>query len=179
MGPLLAVKLLAGRQVSFIVLGLSQVLIDVEVLVRMKLGSSHLHGISNTLTGAVAVGLLATAAGPPTVRLTHGLWNAAGPPEALRLPPRISWRTAAISAFIGTFSHILLDAIMHADAQPFAPLSPANPLLRAVGVGTLHDACLAIGAVAAVGLAGRWIAVRLLARRATDAGRSGGGSISG
>lgn len=173
MGPLLGVKLLGGRHVSLTVLGLSQVLIDVEVLVRMKLGSRHLHGISNTLTGAVLIGAVTMAIGPLFVRLAHGALNAVVPAESLRLAPRISWRTAAISAFVGTVSHILLDAIMHADAEPFAPLTSANPLLRLVSVRRLHGLCLGAGGLAAIGLAVRWFAATRTAERTFDPDEAG------
>ena len=32
-----------------------------------------------------------------------------------------------ISAYIGAFSHVLLDGIMHDDMRPFFPLTDANP----------------------------------------------------
>ena len=46
----------------------------------------------------------------------------------------ISWSAAAAGAFIGTYSHVLLDSIMHADMAPLAPWSPHNAMLGAVTI---------------------------------------------
>lgn len=45
-------------------------------------------------------------------------------------------------AFIGAYSHVLLDSIMHSDIQPFAPVSDQNGFLYVVSVGHLHVLCL-------------------------------------
>lgn len=60
---------------------------------------------------------------------------------------------ALLSAWIGTGSHLLFDAIMHADMRPLAPLSAYNPLLGAVSLSTLHLGLVAAGAVGLLGLA--------------------------
>ena len=45
-----------------------------------------------------------------------------------------SWPVAMVSALIGSFSHVLLDSVMHADVEPFAPLFPDNPFLGLLSV---------------------------------------------
>lgn len=52
-----------------------------------------------------------------------------------------------ISAVIGTFSHVLLDALMHGDLAPFAPFSLANPWLGLLSVTQLHWFCLIAGLI--------------------------------
>jgi membrane-bound metal-dependent hydrolase YbcI (DUF457 family) len=59
----------------------------------------------------------------------------------------ISWKVAINSAFIGTYSHILLDSIMHADLQPFHPAQITNHLLGIVAIDTLHILCAIAGVV--------------------------------
>ncbi|WP_074867502.1 hypothetical protein [Atopomonas hussainii] len=71
-----------------------------------------------------------------------GLW-ALGQGQTLPL----SWRVTFISAFIGTYSHVLLDALMHADLAPFAPFSLANPWLSLLSVMQLHWFCLIAGLI--------------------------------
>jgi len=47
----------------------------------------------------------------------------------LRSPEPITRTAAATGAFIGTYSHVLLDSIMHADMLPLRPLTADNALL--------------------------------------------------
>jgi membrane-bound metal-dependent hydrolase YbcI (DUF457 family) len=73
----------------------------------------------------------------------------------LRCPSEISWTAAATGAFIGTFSHVLIDSVMHADMQPLAPLAEGNRLLWVVSPEVLHLICVGAGVVGLVGLAVR------------------------
>ena len=73
-----------------------------------------------------------------------------------RLTPRLTVRTVAFGAFIGTYSHVLLDSLMHADMHPFVPFSDRNPLLGAVFLNTLHGFCLLAGIVGATAIAVRY-----------------------
>ena len=43
---------------------------------------------------------------------------------------------------LGVFSHIILDAVMHADAIPGAPFSEANPYVGLLSIGQLNFSCL-------------------------------------
>jgi hypothetical protein len=44
----------------------------------------------------------------------------------------------AIGATAGTFSHVLLDSVMHSDIRPFAPFSDSNPLRGVISVQALQ-----------------------------------------
>jgi membrane-bound metal-dependent hydrolase YbcI (DUF457 family) len=78
------------------------------------------------------------------------LWLA----SRLPLPNPFKWQeltllSVAAGALAGTYSHIVLDSVMHSDITPLAPLAPfsnANPLLQMVSLSTLHWFCLAAGA---------------------------------
>ena len=139
LGPAALVKAAAGRHFSFMVFGGSQVLMDLEVGVRMIIGTSWLHGPSHTLAGALMIAILATFIGKPISQ-----W-------ALRLiqypAPKMSWLAAASGAFVGTFSHVVLDAIMHSDMQPWSPLSTHNTLLGVIAVPNLHWLCIISGLI--------------------------------
>ena len=83
-----------------------------------------------------------------------------------RLPDPFAWKglrlgPVADGAYLGAYSHILLDSVMHSDIRPLAPFSDAKPLYRAVILGELHESCLLAGAVAILVLAVR----RLVQRR--------------
>ena len=66
-------------------------------------------------------------------------------------------RAVALGAFSGTYSHVVLDSLMHADMHPFAPFSDANPLLGAVFLNTLHGICLLAGLVGVVVIGLRYL----------------------
>src|SRR5216683_2903814 len=68
-------------------------------------------------------------------------------------PTRIPWRAAIVRAVLGTYSHIFLDSIMHADMQPLAPFVETNTMLGAISTGSLHLVCLASGGLGVVALA--------------------------
>ncbi len=123
------------------VFGGSQVLMDIEPLVRIYRQDAVLHGPTHTILGALGIGAVAGVLGKPvseTVLRGMGVGQAG-----------ISWPVSFLSAFLGTSSHIFLDAIMHRDMKPFWPLMDGNPLLEAVPVETLHIFCVVCGAVAA------------------------------
>lgn len=138
-------KAVGGRHFSFMVFGGAQVLMDIEPLVRMIIGTAILHGPTHSMPGALLIGAVAALTGKPVSEFVLRL---------LREPHQpISWLASCAGAFLGSFSHVILDALMHADTQPWWPLSPANPLLDLVSLGALHLGCLVLavfgGAVAA------------------------------
>lgn len=152
LGPGAVLKAALGRHFSFLVFGGTQVLMDIEPLVRMLRGDAVLHGPTHTFLGATLVALLASAIGRPISHVALRWWNArrtaASSWRATCLP--IAWHAVITGAFVGAWSHVLLDGIMHDDLRPLAPWSEATPWLHAIGSGTLHQACLATGALGAV-----------------------------
>lgn len=153
MGPGLALKAVAGRHVSLMLFGFSQVMIDLEPAIRILRNDPFLHGFTHTYLGATLVALVSVALGRPICQWLLDHWRP-DPDSALltglRGSGRISWPAALWGAFLGTFTHVALDSIMHFDMEPFAPISSANPLLRLVSVGWLHVFCVASGLVGAV-----------------------------
>jgi membrane-bound metal-dependent hydrolase YbcI (DUF457 family) len=59
--------------------------------------------------------------------------------------PGISRVAAITGAFLGSFSHVVLDAILHADVRPASPWSDQNELFGLIGPGALHAACFLLG----------------------------------
>jgi membrane-bound metal-dependent hydrolase YbcI (DUF457 family) len=142
-GPGAAIHALAPKQVSFLAFCAANVLIDVEPLYFMLTHQYPLHRFFHTYIGA---SLVAAA----TVALFVGARAFA---SFLRLPNLFKWKElallpVALGAAVGTFSHIVLDSLMHRDITPFAPLSNANPLLQLVSLSALHWSCLGAGAMA-------------------------------
>ena len=166
MGPGLLVKAVGGRHVSLMVFGFSQVAMDIEPVVRMIRNDVVLHGFVHTYLGATVIGLVSAVVGRPICQALLDRWA----PDAqaafetwLRGPERISWPAAVVGALVGTYSHVLLDSIMHSDLQPLAPFPGANALLAVVSSGALHVGCLLSGVLGV--LVGVTVFIR---RRATD-----------
>ena len=148
LGPGAAFKAIGGRHFSFMVFGGAQVLMDIEPLVRICQEAPILHGYTHTIGGAAVIGIIATLTGKPISGLVL---------TRLGIPHYpMSWLASAIGAFVGTYSHVLLDAIMHADMQPWWPLSAENQLLGSISVETLHIVCVICGLLGGAGVAWRF-----------------------
>jgi hypothetical protein len=148
LGPGAAFKAIGGRHFSFMVFGGSQVLMDIEVLARMHLGTPVLHGYTHSVAGALAIGALSTFTGKPVSEFVLR-WR--------KIPHYpISWLAAAMGAFVGTFSHIVLDAIVHDDMRPWWPIGSGNGLLGLMGYENLQWWCVALGVVGAIGVGVRF-----------------------
>lgn len=142
LGPGALFKGVGRDRFSFMIFGGSQVLIDLEPGYRMIVGDSVLHGPSHTIGGALVIGTIATLMGKPISEFVLRLF---------RFPwPSISWRTAGLSAFLGTFSHLFFDAIMHSDMTPWAPFGDSNVLLGWITLRSLHILCVVLGIAGAL-----------------------------
>ncbi|MGD8839213.1 MAG: hypothetical protein PVI70_06435 [Gammaproteobacteria bacterium] len=151
MGPGLLLKACLQGAFSLMVFGWSQILIDIQPLVVMLTGSGTLHGWSHTYAGATLIAVAAALSGKYLGELGLRYMKMSN-----YIP--IIWRTAAASAFIGTWSHVFVDGIMHADMAPLAPLSETRLLYGIIGVDTLHILCLTSAVLGAAGYLGvrRW-----------------------
>jgi membrane-bound metal-dependent hydrolase YbcI (DUF457 family) len=132
----------APGRISFLAFCLANVVIDLEPLYYMVSGQYPIHRFFHTLPGALLAGAVVVA--------VHALIRR--PALAGRLPDWLGWkslsaRNVIYGALLGAVTHVFLDAIMHDDLRPWAPLSEANPLLRLVSIDALNLSCF----VAAVG----------------------------
>jgi hypothetical protein len=141
-GPGAAFHAVAPRQVSFLAFCAANVLLDVEPLYFMLTDQFPFHRFFHTYVGATII--LAT---------TAGLFRLSRKAESLvPLPNVFNWKEltvlqVGIGAGLGSYSHIVLDSMMHPDMRPFAPVSDSNPLLHALSLSTLYWACLGAGIV--------------------------------
>ena len=137
MGPGILVKAILQGSFSLMVFGWAQIVMDIQPLFVLLTGEGHLHGFSHTYIGATLLAIFAAVTGKYLSQL--GLW-------ILQLRPSIyvgiPWWIAFLSAFIGCFSHVFIDSIMHSDLAPFSPLSSGNPFLGWLSVAALHKACV-------------------------------------
>jgi len=161
MGPGLLLK--AGLQgwFSLLVFGWTQILIDIQPLIVLLTGQGSLHGISHSYAGATPIAVIAALSGRYAGEF--GL-------RVLHMPGfcPIGWRTVFLSAFIGAYSHVAIDGIMHADMAPLAPFADGRPLYGIVSVDILHFLCLAS---AVVGAGGYLLVYRLRRQRKQETDR--------
>lgn len=163
MGPGMAIKAIAGERFSLTMFGLAQVAIDLEPLFGIIRNAPELHGWTHTYLGATGIAVLVLFLGRPLCARIVRWWNAElgrNRLDWLASKDGIGWGAAAAGSFIGTWSHVALDSIMHLDMVPLRPFTDDNALLLAVAVETLYLTCLIAGIL---GLA-LWMGIRRMAR---------------
>jgi len=105
-------------------------------------GEGHLHGFSHTYAGATLLAVFSALTGKYLAAV--GCY-VLGPNRQWLV--KISWRVTFLSAFIGAYSHVLLDSLMHADLEPFYPFTTSNRFLGLISVAALHKLCQYSGAI--------------------------------
>ncbi len=145
MGPGIAVKAVLQSSFSLMVFGWTQILMDIQPLIVMITGLGHLHGFTHTYVGAIMIAVASAATGKFLGEF--GL-------KLLQIKENgqisIPWWVCITSALIGSYSHVLLDSIMHSDVEPYFPFSSANGFLGILSVKALHQLCLYSGLVGGV-----------------------------
>jgi hypothetical protein len=144
MGPGLVVKACMQSAFSLMVFGWTQILIDIQPLIVMITGKGELHGFSHTYIGATLIAIASALTGKYFGEI--GL-------RIVRMPKYnpIGWRVAIVSAFIGGYSHVFIDSIMHSDITPFSPFSDKSIFYRVVNIDALHILCIVSALVGGVG----------------------------
>lgn len=118
LGPLFVIGFLFFSSLYFPALVLGGTLVDVEPLVsHLRCFSCPSHGFFHSFIGASIVGLLAGAIvfalKKPVDRLMR----------FFKLEQPSSLKKSLFSGLVGAWSHVLLDAPLYAEMQPFYPLS--------------------------------------------------------
>jgi len=156
LGPNGVVGLGLRKRLDLPALLLVNVAVDVEpLLVILGLRPPPVHGLSHTLLGATAIGLLFGLA-------VHGGWGLylRGVPRRWAWAHRPTLGQALLGSGVGAWLHVLTDMLIYGDVHPLGPLVP-RPFPYRWSYPEIAALCGALGAVALVW--GLW----LLARRAT------------
>lgn len=164
MGPGLAIKGVAGAHFSLLMFGITQVAMDIEPGIGLIRGWDVLHGWTHTYVGATIIALVVLALGRPLCVAILKAWNrelVRHDQSWLASSNEVTWAAAAAGAFVGAYSHVALDSIMHFDMHPFSPWASANPSLELLSYRALHVACVAAGVAGTV----LWFAAKVRARR--------------
>jgi len=148
MGPGMAVKAVMPRHFSIVVFGLTQIAIDLEVLRHMVRHEHPFHAFWHTYLGASIVALVLTVVGKPTSQWIKAIWNriAANCRDVdLTVAIPTTWTASFLGAFVGAFSHIVLDSLYHPDSEPLQPWSAANRLKGLVNPHSVNFVCIVLG----------------------------------
>lgn len=143
MGPGILIKSLLQSSFSLMVFGWTQIVMDIQPLIVLITGEGHLHGFTHTYIGAILIAIFAALTGKYLSEIGLKLL------KTTENPISIAWWVVFLSAFIGSFSHVLLDSIMHSDVEPFFPFTLGNQFLGLISIPFLHKVCLYSGLLGA------------------------------
>lgn len=145
MGPGILIKAILQGSFSLMVFGWAQIVMDIQPLIVMITGEGHLHGFTHTYVGAVLIAVFSAITGKYLSEFGLKILSISKSEN----PVSIVWWVVFLSAFVGCFSHVFLDSIMHADVESFFPVTLDNQFLGLISVPMLHKVCLYSGLVGA------------------------------
>lgn len=155
-GPGLLFKAVAPRHFSLSVFVGVNVAIDLEPITWFLLTGDPVHGLLHTGIGATLLALAFAHWGRMPCERVLKWWNSSlsrTQSKWLTVVPAITPLGAMVSVLLGAWSHILLDAIMHADVQLLWPISESNRMRGLVDLDHLHLLCVFLGVVGTVRMA--------------------------
>lgn len=121
LGPGFLMGLLVFRYLDLPTVLVASVILDVEPALVLFLSLDvPLHGVFHSFLGGTLAAVLLIAVMRPLRPRLSPLFSLLG------MEQRPSLRTIALAALAGIYLHLLLDAVMHPDLQPFYPFS-LNP----------------------------------------------------
>ena len=143
-GPAIMGKAVAPKHFSFLAFGLTQVIMDAEAGFYLMQSSWPVHRFLHSYLGATVVAVVTALLGRPLLGLVIRGWNrlmAGRYRGGLQLRPDVPLAAVASGAFLGGYSHVFLDSIVHADITPFAPWYAGNPLLHVMSITNVMLLC--------------------------------------
>jgi len=155
-GPGALLKAACPRHFSFTVFCCANVFTDCEPVCYFLAIGTPSHRWAHTYLGAVVIATLTAVTAGPIRRFLPKIFPKLASSRVSTdrahlhwiTQTHLTWSVLFCSAALGTFSHIVLDSLMHADIQPFRPFSAANPLLGQVSLRHLHYFCMLCGLIA-------------------------------
>ncbi len=153
MGPGMLIKALLQGFFSLIIFGWAQFLMDLQPLLVILTGKGNLHGFSHTYIGATLIAIFSVLTGRWVYQgIMHFIKKdfSAYQKQLFDVPKKLTLRVCIISAFIGTYSHVLLDSIMHADVEPFYPFNLDNDINLLISINSLHKLCIYTGLIGVI-----------------------------
>ena len=135
-GPAILIGLLLLGILDFPTLLIASVIIDIEPFLVIVLNLNYpLHGYLHTFVGATLMAIITTILMIPLrPYLTPIL-------ESFKVTQEVSNLKILMAAFIGTYSHILLDAPLYPEMNPFYPYI-GNPFYGLFSATEVYMFCI-------------------------------------
>lgn len=153
MGPGILVKSILQGFFSLIIFGWAQLLMDIQPVLAVLTGKGSLHGFSHTYIGATLIAIISAITGKwvyQAIMVFIGKDFTGYQKKLFDVPIKLTNSVCIFSAFIGTYSHVLLDSIMHADIEPFYPIYLKNDMNLMISIENLYKLCIYTGMVGAI-----------------------------
>jgi len=153
MGPGILIKAILQGFFSLIIFGWAQLLMDIQPILVVLTGKGNLHGFSHTYIGATLIAIFSALTGRwiyQAIMLFIKKDFTDYQKILFDVPKKLTVRICIISAFIGTYSHVLLDIIMHADVEPYYPIYLHNDVNLIISIENLYKLCIYTGLFGAV-----------------------------
>jgi len=150
LGPGILIKAILQGFFSLIIFGWAQILMDLQPLFAIITGVGKLHGFSHTYAGATLIAFISAYTGKwiyEMVMLFIKKDFTEYQKKLFDVPKKLTMGVCVISAFLGTYSHVVLDSIMHGDIEPFYPINLENYLYLVLSFENLHKLCIYTGII--------------------------------
>ncbi len=150
LGPGILIKAIFQGFFSLIIFGWAQILMDLQPLFAIITGVGKLHGFSHTYAGATLIAFISAYTGKwiyEMVMLFIKKDFTEYQKKLFDVPKKLTMGVCVISAFLGTYSHVVLDSIMHGDIKPFYPINLENYLYLVLSFENLHKLCIYTGII--------------------------------
>lgn len=139
-----------SRHISLSAFIIANCLIDLEPTLAYLMTGDPVHRFMHTYFGANFAALLTAQFARRPVEQWLRYWNSRlSPAQAnwMGCQEAIPVSTFWIGAFVGAWSHVWIDAFMHADVEPWWPFQPGNLVQGAIDISELHALCLIAGLI--------------------------------
>ncbi len=117
---------------------ISSVLMDLEPFYYMFIAPRSdgvLHGFFHTYIGVTLIAIVVALLLIKYRKHVDSFMNVF---KVKQPQNKISNKLILVSSLLAAWSHVLLDSFMHADLQPFWPVTTANPFLHLVNVSNIY-----------------------------------------
>ena len=146
-----SVKSFFPQYFSFSIFTLTNVIIDSEVLFYIYTTGIPAHKFFHTFLGASLIAIFVALFCRSLCEIGLKFWNIilyTKKFSLFKVEAKITRLSAWCGAFVGAYSQLLLDSVMHRDMMPFFPFSDLNQFHSIISTNNLHYLCIGLFYVA-------------------------------
>ena len=137
--------------------GMKIVIADIEGIYSLLFTDAEtpLHGFFHSFAGALILGIIVGISSFLVHKLIRRIDLNLDNPTPFTLP-KYSLKICVLSALVGTFSHVVIDAFLYEDLQLFYIIPSENPLLNVLADELVYFLCIVCFILGGVILVGRY-----------------------